>query len=94
MKRTTIMVEEEMLYDLQKIARAKEQSMASVLREALAEYIVEQQKALPPENPLLDLIGIGATATTTDVAEGGDEAMLRAAADPLSGWHVDREHTG
>jgi hypothetical protein len=93
-KRTTIMVEEEMLYDLQQIAQAKAQSMASVLREALAVYITEQQKVLPARNPLLDLIGIGASAEPTDVADGGDEMLLRDEIRPIEGWSVDREHAG
>ncbi len=77
MKRTTIMIEEDVLYDLQRIAQEKEQSMASVLREALATYITEQRKGTPPRNPLLGLIGIGASAEPTDIADGEDERLLR-----------------
>jgi hypothetical protein len=92
MKRTTIMIEEETLYDLQQIAQAKAQSMASVLREALAIYITEERKALPPRNPLVGLIGIGASAEPTDIANGADEELLRNGVNPLYGWSADGEH--
>jgi metal-responsive CopG/Arc/MetJ family transcriptional regulator len=94
MKRTTIMIEEEVLYDLQRIAQEKEQSMASVLREALATYITEQRKVAPPRNPLLGLIGIGASAEPTDIADGEDERLLGAEVHPIYGWSTAHEHAG
>ena len=39
MKRTTIMVEEDLLYDLQQIAQRQGESTSSVIREALASYV-------------------------------------------------------
>ena len=88
MKRTTIMVEEDLLYDLQQIAKQQNKSASSVIREALAMYVVEQQEATPIENPLLGLAGLGASATMTDVADGGDEVMLAEGADAVTGWSV------
>ena len=88
MKRTTIMVEEDLLYDLQQIAKQQNRSASSVIREALAMYVVEQQEATPIENPLLGLAGLGASATMTDVADGGDEVMLAEGADAVTGWSV------
>ncbi len=88
MKRTTIMVEEELLYDLQQMAKQQNKSTASIIREALALYVVEQQVENPVANPLLTLAGLGASATVTDVADGGDEAMLAAGVDGVVGWSV------
>ena len=89
MKRTTIMVDEKLLYEIRQIAQQKEQSTASVIREALAAYVIEQHTQNPPPNPLLNLIGLGHSAEPTDVADGGDEVMLREAIDPIQGWSVD-----
>lgn len=88
MKRTTIMIEEELLYDLQQIAKQQDKSASSVIREALALYVVEMQEAVPLENPLLGLAGLGASAAVTDVSDGGDEAMLAEGADAVTGWSV------
>jgi hypothetical protein len=88
MKRTTIMIEEELLYDLQQIAKQQDKSASSVIREALALYVMEQQDTAPVENPLLSLAGLGASATMTDVADGGDEAMLAEGVDTVTGWSV------
>ena len=81
------MVEEELLFDLQQLAKQQNKSTASVIREALSIYVVEQQEESPIENPLLGLAGLGASETMTDVADGGDEAML-AEVDPITGWSV------
>ncbi len=91
MKRTTIMVEEELLHEIQQIAQQKEQSASSIIREALTAYVTEQHAQNPPPNPLLDLIGLGHSPEPTDVADGGDEAMLSEAVDPVQGWSVDNE---
>ena len=88
MKRTTIMVDEELLYELQQVAQEQEKSTASVIREALALYVAEQRRLNPPENPLLALIGLGSSDEPTDVADGGDEEMLREGIDPTYGWSV------
>ncbi len=88
------MIEEELLYDLQQIAKQQNKSASSVIREALELYVVGQQEENPIENPLLGLAGLGASTTTTDVAEGGDEVMLAEGADAISGWSVvdDSDH--
>ena len=39
MKRTTIMVDEELLYDLQQIAQRPGESTSIVIREALSSYV-------------------------------------------------------
>ena len=94
MIRTTIMVEEELLYDLKQVAQQQNTSMANVIREALASYLVEQQKLSPPANPLLGLAGLGASVDPMDVAEGRDEAILSAEIHPVTGWSVRDERSG
>ncbi len=89
MKRTTIMVEEELLYDLQAIARKQGDSMSSVIREALATYVVEKQAMAPDENPLLGLIGLGSSAGDMNLADGADEEMLKQGVHPVHGWSVE-----
>jgi predicted transcriptional regulator len=88
MKRTTIMVEEDLLYKLQQIAHRQERSTASVIREALVDYVTTQHAAAPPRNPLLALASLGESETPTDVSDGQDEEILRREIDPLSGWSV------
>ena len=88
MKRTTIMVDEELLYDLQEIARRQGESMSSVIREALATYVVERQAMAPAENRLLGLIGLGSSAEAMDLADGVDEALLEQGVQPIHGWGV------
>jgi hypothetical protein len=94
MKRTTIMVEEELLHEIQQIAQQREQSASSIIREALAAYVTGQHAQNPPPNPLLDLIGLGQSTEPTDVADGGDETMLAEAVDPIQGWSVNDEPVG
>ena len=88
MKRTTIMVEEETLYELQQIAQARKQSTSRVIREALATYIAEVHKESPPDNPLLALVNLGASEEPMHLGDGDDEALLRDGVDPQSGWRV------
>ncbi len=91
MKRTTIMVDEELLYDLQAIARRQGESMSSVIREALATYVVERQAMAPAENPLLGLIGLGSSAEAMNLADGADEALLEQGVHPIHGWGVEHD---
>lgn len=88
MKRTTIMVEEQLLYQIKQIAQQQSSSMAEVIREALSSYVTEKHNQNPPANPLLSLVGLGESAEPTDVANGGDEALLKAAVDPIRGWSL------
>ena len=89
MIRTTIMADEELLQKLDRIAQRKGTSKAAVIREALAEYIIEQETAEPFDNPLLALIGLaGDDAVDMDLSDGQDEQYLR------EQWvkHLDRSH--
>jgi predicted transcriptional regulator len=86
MKRTTIMIEEELLYQLKQIARQQEKPFASVVREALAVYVTEQQEQNWPENPLLAIAGIGESEEPTDMSNGRDEEILMAEIHPVYGW--------
>lgn len=86
MKRTTIMIEPDVLYDLQQLAQEQKVSTSQLIREALATYVIEQQKRNPVVNPLLALAGLGASEEVTNVADGQDEQMLREAIDPITGW--------
>ncbi len=88
------MVDEELLYDLQQIAQKQGESTSSVIREALATYVTRHHEAEPPENPLLALIGLGSSAEPTDVSDGKDEEMLRAAVHPIFGWGRDDANPG
>lgn len=88
MKRTTIMVEEETLYELQQIAQARKQSTSRLIREALATYIAEVHKASPPDNPLLSIVNLGASEDPMRLGDGGDETLLRDGVDPQTGWRV------
>jgi len=78
MKRTTIMADSETLEKIERIARKEGKSKAAVIREALAEYIVEAEKAEPYENPLMRLVGLaGGDAVEMDLSDGKDEEYLR-----------------
>lgn len=90
MKRTTIMIEEEVLYDLKQIAQQQGTSTSNVIREALAAYITEQHEEAPPENPLLALAGIGYSEEMIDLSDGKDEEILRKEIHPIYGWSSDR----
>ncbi|MDX1520281.1 MAG: CopG family transcriptional regulator [Anaerolineae bacterium] len=94
MKRTTIMVDETLIYEIKQLAEQQNKSTASVIREALAQYVTEQHKLAPPENPLLGLVGLGASDEPTDVRDGGDEAILREGLDPVHGWSVTDDRSG
>ena len=94
MKRTTIMVEEELIYELKQMAKEQNKSTSNIIREALALYVAEQHRIAPPKNPLLGLMGIGESIEPTDVSDGQDEEMLRQAVDPLYGWSVSNDRTG
>lgn len=88
MKRTTIMVEEETLYELQQIAQTRKQSTSRIIREALATYVAEAHKQSPPDNPLLALVNLGASEEPMHLGDGDDEALLRDGVDPKIGWRV------
>lgn len=82
MKRTTIMAEEETLYKIERIAKETGKSKGEIVREALAMYITEIEKENPPQNPLLNLIGLAKEdAAEMDLADGKDEVLLNEAWD-------------
>lgn len=92
MKRTTIMAEEELLYKIEQIAQRKGVSKAAVIREALMEYVVEEETSEPFENPLLALIGLaGEDAVEMDLANGKDEEMLWQTVHPIYGFAIRDE---
>jgi hypothetical protein len=91
MKRTTVMLEEELLYELQRIARQEEKAFAAVVREALAAYVTTRPVEDWPENPLLAIVGLGESDEFTDMSNGADEEILRAEIHPLYGWSSTRE---
>ena len=84
MKRTTIMIDEVLLYELQQIANQQSKSTAHVLREALALYVAERMA--PPSNPLLGLVGLGASTEVTNMANGRDEEILQQEIHVVYGW--------
>lgn len=87
MKRTTIMADEETLVKLDRIARTQGVSKSDVIREALVEYISKVEEESPAINPLLGLIGLaGEDAVPMDLADGGDEELIRYSMDPQLGW--------
>ncbi len=94
MKRTTIVIDETLLYELKQIANNQNKSTSGIIREALALYVMEQHRQTPPANPLLGLVGLGASDEPTDVQEGQDEAMLKEGLDPIYGWSVTHDGPG
>ncbi len=71
------MAEEELLYKIDVIAKRKGISKAAVIREALLEYVTEEEAIKPFENPLLGLIGLaGDDGVEMDLSDGKDEEIL------------------
>ena len=72
------MADAETLEKIERIARRDGKSKAAVIREALAEYIVETERQEPFENPLLRLVGLaGEDAVEMDLSDGKDEEILK-----------------
>lgn len=94
MKRTTIMVEEDLLYDLKQLAQQQNTSTASLIREALVAYVAGRQREDVFDNPLLRLADLGTIAAPMDIADGRDEEILRAEVHPILGWSVDHGGDG
>ncbi|NOX61908.1 MAG: ribbon-helix-helix protein, CopG family [Chloroflexi bacterium] len=97
MKRTTVLLEDELLDNLRRIAQERHSSTASVIREAISEYVAEWRREPEPprENPLLGLIKLSETvgdkAVPMDLADGKDEEILKREAHPLYGWQTDND---
>jgi len=73
MKRTTIFLDEAVESDLQALARGEARSVASLVREALAEYIATRQPGFP-STP--GFVAVGASGRG-DVAERHEELLWR-----------------
>jgi predicted transcriptional regulator len=73
MKRTTIFLDEALERDVQAIARQQKRAVASVVREAIAEYVANREggRAAP-----LSFVGAGASGRT-DTAERHEELLWR-----------------
>lgn len=80
MKRTTVLLDEDLLLAAQQLARREGKSFTDVLRESLAEHLAA--RSLP--TGLLALAGI-ANSGEGDLSERVDE-ILRAETDPIYGW--------
>lgn len=84
MKRTTVRADEAVLDKIDEIALKQGKSKASIIREALEDYVTNHQtESTPveewPQNPMLGILALAQTheGFASDVANGGDEAMLR-----------------
>jgi N-acetylmuramic acid 6-phosphate (MurNAc-6-P) etherase len=71
MKRTTIFIDEALERDLQALARRQGAAVASLVREAIAEYVIRHQDA---GSPRLSFVGAGASGRS-DVAERHEELL-------------------
>jgi metal-responsive CopG/Arc/MetJ family transcriptional regulator len=80
------MADEELLYKIGRIAQRKGVSKATIIREALAEYVAEESAEEQYINPLLGLIGIAEIdgeeppeidPRFVDLSNGKDEEFLR-----------------
>ncbi len=81
MKRTTIFIDEALEYDLKALARRRGQPVASVVREALAEYVVEAKHAGAVS---LSFVAAGASGHD-DTAERHEELLWQEAPTRLQG---------
>lgn len=59
MKRTTIMIEEETLLELNQLASERDTSASQLVREALAEYVLAARADQRSPRPLPSFIGLG-----------------------------------
>jgi len=73
MKRTTIFVDEALEHDLKAIAGRRRQPVATVVREALAEYVIHDKRA---NRPSLSFVAAGASGHA-DTADRHEEILWR-----------------
>ena len=64
--RTQIYLNSEQRQQLDELAATQQQTMAAIIREAIAEYVVQHA---PDHDPLLDLIALGASGITDGSVE-------------------------
>lgn len=91
MKRTTILAEEDLLLDTKYLAKQLGKTFTDVVREALAEYVVNHR---PKGGRILSIEGIGDSGgpppgDERGLAERLDE-ILRSEIDPIEGWSPRR----
>jgi predicted transcriptional regulator len=80
MKRTTIFIDEGTERELQALARKQRRPMASIVREAVEKYVLEQRRS--PERPQLTFIAAGRSGHT-DTADRHETLLFDEAAPPL-----------
>ncbi len=80
MKRTTILLDESLLLDIQQLAEEENTTASRVIREALAEYVAVRRKP----RPRLSFQAIGDSGQG-DVSERAEE-ILAEDARPPEGW--------
>jgi hypothetical protein len=83
MKRTTVMIEEETLLELNQLAGERSTSASQLVREALAEYVLAARSEQRSIRPLPSFIGIG--EGPTDLSERAEE-LLAQNTDLERGW--------
>jgi hypothetical protein len=83
MKRTTIMIEEETLLELNQIAGERNTSVSQLVREALAEYVLAVRSEFRSVQSLPSFVGIG--EGPIDLSARSEE-LLETLTSLESGW--------
>ena len=83
MKRTTVMIDEETLLELNQLAGERSTSASQLVREALAEYVLAARAEGHSERSLPSFIGIG--EGPADLSERGEELVAKLT-DLENGW--------
>ena len=83
MKRTTVMIEEETLLELNQLAGERSTSASQLVREALAEYVLAARAEGHSERSLPSFIGIG--EGPADLSERAEELVAKLT-DLENGW--------
>ena len=84
-KRTTILADEVLLLEARHFAKQNGTSFTKVVETALREYMEAHRPARH-----MEFIGMGCSSGPVfSVADGWDEEILAAAADPVAGWAPD-----
>lgn len=83
MKRTTLFIDEGLEWEVKALAERQRRSTASLVREALAEYVSRNREP----NPALSFVAAGRSGHR-DVAERHEEILLREV-DPHEGFGRD-----
>jgi hypothetical protein len=83
MKRTTVMIDEETLLELNQLAGERSTSASQLVREALAEYVLAARSERRSVRPLPAFVGIG--EGPTDLSDRAEE-LLAHHTDLERGW--------